>query len=68
MKGGRVETDLTRDLVGNHHEIYMDNYFSSVGLYKKLQDEGIYTCGTVRMMRKHIPKYYCPDKNMKRRF
>ncbi|KAK9737889.1 Transposase IS4 [Popillia japonica] len=35
--GGRVVTDLTRDLIGKHHAIYMDNYFSSLELFQNLK-------------------------------
>lgn len=64
--GGRVVTDLTRDLIGKHHAIYMDNYFSSLELFQNLKTDSIYACGTVRKTRKHIPKDFKPDKDMSR--
>ena len=53
--GGSVVTRLTRDLVGHHYHVYMDNYFSSVGLYKDLLQDNIYATGTLRSDRKHFP-------------
>ena len=43
--GGSVVKRLTRDLVGKYYHIYVDNFFSSVTLYKNLLDEGIYCTG-----------------------
>ena len=48
-------TRLTRDLVGQHYHIYMDNFFSSVGLYKDLLQDQINATGTLRSDSKHFP-------------
>ncbi|KAK4323008.1 hypothetical protein Pmani_006268 [Petrolisthes manimaculis] len=37
--------------------IYADNFFSSVGLVKTLEDKGVGYCGTIRSNRKHMPKF-----------
>ena len=53
--GGSVVKRLTRDLVGKYYHIYMDNFFSSVTLYKNLLDEGIYCTGTLQANRRYFP-------------
>nr|CAI5825983.1 unnamed protein product [Callosobruchus analis] len=62
----RVVYDLTRDLVGKHREVYMDNFFNSVLLQFSLQKDNIYSCGTARKDRKWFPKDFVDDKNLKR--
>jgi hypothetical protein len=51
----RVVKDLTRDLVGHHHHVVMDNFFSSPALFQDLHDEGIYATGTCRNNRRGWP-------------
>ena len=46
--GGSVVTRLSRDLVGKNYHIYMDNFFSSVRLYRSLLTDNIYCTGTLR--------------------
>jgi len=53
--GGSVVKRLTRDLVGKYYHIYMDNFFSSVTLYKNLLEEGIYCTGTLQANRRYFP-------------
>ena len=53
--GGSVVTQLTRDLVGKSYYIFMDNFFSSVYLYRNLLSEMIYCTGTVRSNRHNFP-------------
>ena len=43
---------LTRKLVGKNYFMVMDNFFSSVELFKSLLDEQIFCCGTLRENRK----------------
>lgn len=50
--GERVVIDLTRQLVGRNNQLYFDNFFSSVQLMNRLQEERIYACGTMRKNRK----------------
>lgn len=54
--GSRVVKDLTRNIQGNHHVIYMDNFFSSPELYEYLLERDTYCCGTVRMNRRGMPE------------
>ncbi|XP_048586613.1 piggyBac transposable element-derived protein 4-like, partial [Nematostella vectensis] len=53
--GARVVTDLSRDLVGGHYHLFMDNFFSSFDLLKKLKNDGIYATATTRTNRKEFP-------------
>lgn len=64
--GARVVTDLTRLLVGNHHHVYFDNFFTSVDLLISLKKDKVFACGTVRKNRKGLPKDHKPDRLMKR--
>ena len=45
--GRNVVKRLTRDLVCQQYTVYMDNFFSSVPLFQKLMDDGIYATGTM---------------------
>nr|CAI5841686.1 unnamed protein product [Callosobruchus analis] len=63
----RVVYGFTRDLVGKHHEVYMDIFFNSVVLQFSLQKENIYSCGPARKDRKWFPKDFVDDKSLKRR-
>ena len=46
----------TRPLVGKHHHIFMDNFFTSPALFMDLLQDGIYACGTVRSNRRGFPQ------------
>ncbi|CAI8005304.1 PiggyBac transposable element-derived protein 4 [Geodia barretti] len=54
--GGSVVKTLTRPLVGKHHHIFMDNFFTSPALLMDLLQDGIYACGTVRSNRRGFPQ------------
>ena len=53
--GGNVVTTLTQELVGKNYSIYMDNFFSSIHLYRRLLEDNIYATGTLRSNRKMFP-------------
>ena len=53
--GGNVVTRLTRDLVGKFYHVFMDNFFSSVALFRRLLADNIYATGTLRSNRKMFP-------------
>ncbi|XP_069183711.1 piggyBac transposable element-derived protein 4-like [Procambarus clarkii] len=44
-------TGLIRPLVNKGHHLYMYNYYNSVSLTEKLRELGVYTCGTIRLIR-----------------
>lgn len=62
--GARVVKDLTRELVGNNHHVYFDNFFTGVDLMVSLKKDKIFACGTVRQNRSRLPKSSIPDKQM----
>ena len=55
-KSGAVVARLTQDLWGQGHDLYIDNWYTSVALCMYLQECGMFVCGTVRSNRKGYPK------------
>ena len=53
--GGKVVERLTQDLVGENYHIYMENFFSSVSLYKSLLRDNIYCTGTLMSNLRYFP-------------
>lgn len=51
----KVVKDLMEPIYGLNHTVYMDNYFTSVGLYNDLMMNNTYACGTFRRGRVGIP-------------
>ena len=62
--GGSVVTRLTRDLVGQHYSVYMDNFFTSIPLFRNLLADNIYAqeqCGGIgRVFRRTL--WMWPDE------
>ena len=54
--GGSVVTRLSRDLVGKSHHLFMNNFFTSVSLYRNLLNNGIYATGTALAQRRNFPQ------------
>ena len=50
--GEKVVLTLAESVKGRHHQLYFDNYFTSINLLTKLLSEGTYGCGTIRTNRK----------------
>ena len=48
--------NLTRGVEEFGHKLYMDNFFSYPDLYDNLAQKKIFCCGTVRLLRKGMPK------------
>lgn len=63
--GATVVMDMMENLAYKNHIVYMDNFFSSYNLYKILQDNKIYTVGTVNARRQNLP-VLVEDKKLKR--
>jgi hypothetical protein len=42
-------------LLHKHYVIYLDNYFTSIGLFQILRDQGIGACGTTRTNKNDFP-------------
>lgn len=53
--GEKVVLTLAECIKGRHHQLYFDNYFTSINLLSKLLSEGAYGCGTIRTNRKQYP-------------
>nr|XP_012231249.1 PREDICTED: piggyBac transposable element-derived protein 3-like [Linepithema humile] len=64
--GSKVVKDLTRTIVGDNHQVFFDNFFTSTELMISLKTENIMACGTVRSNRVGLPKTQKKDKNMVR--
>ena len=58
--GANIVRRLSESLVGQHYSLYMDNYFSSISLFKTLLELGIYATGTLRSNRKLFPTDLVP--------
>ena len=53
--GGQVVLSLSDSIMGHHHQLFFDNYFTSVNLLSTLLNKGTYTCGTICTNRKQYP-------------
>lgn len=60
----RVVKSLLEGLQNKGHVIYLDNFYSSVDLFRDLQGMGFGACGTVRVNRKGLPQ---DMKNIKKK-
>lgn len=58
--GKHVVEKLTRHLVGNHHKVYCDNFFTSIPLLLSLGQDGLYGCGTMKVNRLGFPAHFIP--------
>ena len=61
----RVVVDLSRPLVGHHHIVNADNYFSSPTLAFQLLDDDIYYRGTARTNRIDFPSALLTDRDLR---
>ena len=63
----RVVCDLCHPALDNRgHVVYIDNFFTSLALCKKLETFGIYTVGTLRSNRKGYPPCLTDKEMLKR--
>ena len=53
--GEKVVMKLSESIQGRYHQLYFDNYFTSVNLLSKLLEKNTYACGTIRTNRKQYP-------------
>ena len=65
--GENVVLKLSEALSGHHHQVYFDNYFTTIPLVQKLLARDTYACGTVRSNRKQYPKEICEEAKRLRR-
>jgi hypothetical protein len=64
--GHSVVLKLTQGLEDKNHVVTMDNYFTSVGLFRDLERHGIYATGTVRANRIGLPPNLTNTKEFKK--
>jgi hypothetical protein len=62
----KVVVELSRDIEGKGHVIAMDNFFTSVGLFKELAENAIYATGTLRSNHIGIPSAFKNTKAFSR--
>ena len=58
----KVVLDLNNELLGKGYNIYLDNWYSSPGLFVQLLQAGTNVCGTVRLNRKEMPSDFSKKK------
>ena len=64
--GSSIVYQLTKPLHGKHHQVFIDNYFSTVPLMEYLLHHQVYCCGTIRSDRKYLPKNLKTEKTLQR--
>ena len=57
----QVVTSLLQGYESKGHVVYFDNFYSSPELFATLESKGIGACGTVRVMRRHMPSDLKPQ-------
>ena len=65
--GEKVVMRLSEAISGRHHQVYFDNYFTSIPLLVKLLAQDTYECGTIRTNRKQYPKEISEEAKRLRR-
>nr|CAH7727695.1 unnamed protein product [Callosobruchus chinensis] len=58
----KVVMDLMQNVVGSGRSLYADNFYSSVALVKKLQQQKTLYCGTLRSNKRGLPKDFVNRK------
>ncbi len=53
--GKKVASTMIEDLHDKHHQVYFDNYFSSIPLVEYFKTKGVAACGTIRSDIKALP-------------
>ena len=61
-----TEVYLDPEEAGKHHQVYTDNYFTSIRLMEYLKVNGVDACGTIRSNRKALPAGMKADKELDR--
>jgi hypothetical protein len=62
----KVVMELVKDIEGKGHVIAMDNFFTSISLFKELAEKAIYATGTLRSNRIGIPSTLKDTKTFSR--
>ena len=64
--GERVVLSMVDHLHNKNHEVYLDNYFTSIPLLEHLKSVGVGPCGTIKANRKFLATHLKQDKTMQR--
>ena len=64
--GKGVVLSMVDHLHNKNHEVYLDNYFTSIPLLEHLKNVGVHACGTIKANRKFLPTRLKQDKFMQR--
>ena len=62
--GEQVAETMTKDLFGKYHQVYFDNFFTSIPLMEYLKASGVDACGTIRSHQTCLPHDLKADSNM----
>ena len=62
--GDKVVYKMTKNLVEKYHEVYVDNFFTSVPLMEYLLSHKILCCGTLHTNKKYLPKNLSRDSDL----
>ena len=62
--GERIVLSMVDHLHNKNHEVYLDNYFTSVPLLEHLKNVGVRACGTIKAYRKFLATHLKQDKTM----
>ena len=57
----RVVLNMGDHLHNRNHEVYMDNYVTTVPLLEHLKNVGLHACGTIKANRKFLPTHLKQD-------
>lgn len=58
----RVVHDLMETFFNKNHNLFIDNFYTSLNLAKSLLDKDTYVCGTISTNRGEFPKSYVDEK------
>ena len=61
--GKKAVMSLMEPFLGKGYYLFMDNYYTSVGLFEELEERSTLACGTVRSNRVDLPKEICNLKS-----
>lgn len=64
--GEKVVINMCKELYERNHEVYFDNYFSSIALMEHLKQKKVWACGTIRSNRQNFPENLKADKELAR--
>ena len=64
--GERVVLSMVDHLHNKNHEVYLDNYYTSIPLLEHLKNVGVRACGTIKPNRKFLPTHLKQAKTMQR--